>query len=72
MNDMLKSALQGTSRAGKREFIKYLRGDRITRQQAIRSKCYDCSGMGEQKECDMEDCSLYPYSPYRVKPSKSL
>lgn len=66
MQDMLKSAELGTSRAGKNTLIKHLKGERITRQQAIRAKCYDCNGMGEQGECDIKTCALFPYSPYKV------
>ena len=64
---MLKSAKNGTSRAGKSDLIKYLTGKRLTQRQAIRAKCYDCSGMGEINECDINTCSLFPYSPYRTK-----
>ena len=62
--DMLNSAIKGKKRRGQGELIKHLNGVKITRQQAIRAKCYDCNGMGESKECDVEECSLLPYSPY--------
>jgi hypothetical protein len=67
MNDYLKSAESGKMRAGKGDLIKHLKGKRLTRQGAIKAKCYDCNGMGESDECDMEHCSLYPYSPYARK-----
>ena len=65
--DLLDSAKNGVSRAGKSELIKYLTGKRLTRNQAIKAKCYDCNGMGEQATCDIETCALYPYSPYKSK-----
>jgi hypothetical protein len=64
---LLKSARSGKCRAGKNNLIKHLTGIRITRNQAISAKCYDCNGMGESIKCDMQECSLWPYSPYRDK-----
>ena len=65
--DILESAKSGKSKSGKSDLLKHLAGKRLTRSQAIRAKCYDCNGMGESNECDIETCSLYPYSPYRAK-----
>ncbi len=65
--DYIESAKKGKSRKGKTELLKYLEGKRITRSQSIKAKCFDCNGMGESKECDIETCSLFSYSPYRVK-----
>jgi len=61
---MLHSAINGKKRAGKTDFIKYLKGARLTRSQAIKAKCYDCDGMGDTGICDIETCSLYPFSPF--------
>lgn len=66
-NDMLTSAKNGTKRAGQTDLIKHLRGIRITQRQAIKAKCYECNGMGELADCDMEGCPLFPYSPYKQK-----
>ena len=63
--DMLKSARQGKRKAGKTDLINYLLGATITRNQAIKAKCFDCNGMGDTGECEMEHCPLYPFSPYR-------
>ncbi len=67
MEDMLKSAKEGKQRAGKTNLINYLNGKRLTRSQAIKAKCYDCNGMGESNECNIDTCSLFSYSPYRIK-----
>ena len=64
MEDLLKSAKKGKLRAGRRELIKHLEGGKITRMQAMKAKCYDCNGMGESGECDIEGCPLLPFSPY--------
>ena len=65
--DLLASAKSGMKRKGKRELIKYLEGGKLTRSQAVKAKCFDCSGMGEMKGCDQESCALLPFSPYRTK-----
>jgi hypothetical protein len=65
--DILRSAVNGTKRAGQTSLIKYLKGGRLTQRQAIAAKCYDCNGMGESDICDLDYCALYPYSPYRPK-----
>lgn len=66
-NAMLESASNGKLRSGKKELLKHLKGERITRSQAVKAHCYDCSGMGEQKDCEIEECALLPFSPYRNK-----
>jgi len=63
---LLKSAKSGKARAGKRELIKYLEGGKITRSQAVKAHCYDCSGMGESGDCDMQGCPLLPFSPFNT------
>lgn len=65
--EMIKSAESGPHRRGKNELLKHLRGEKITRTQAVKAKCYDCNGMGELNECHITDCPLLPYSPYRSK-----
>jgi len=65
--DFIKSVESGKMRKGKGSLLKYLKGKRLTRQQSIDAKCYDCNGMGDQDECDIVECGLYPYSPYKIK-----
>ena len=67
---MLESAKKGKCRAGKSDLIKHLEGKRLFRSRAICAKCYDCNGLGESDECDIQECPLYPYSPYRVESQK--
>ena len=65
IKDMLRSARKGKGRSGKTDLINHLKGIRITRQQAIRAKCFDCDGMGDSGSCELINCPLYPYSPYQ-------
>ena len=70
MNDMLQSAMNGKRRAGQLDLIKHLKGKKIGRKQAIRAKCYDCNGMGESDICDIDTCSLFPYSQFKPSGKK--
>lgn len=65
--ELLESAKSGPLRRGKKELIKYLEGGNISRAEAIKAKCFDCLGMGEDNICEVEPCPLLPYSPYRIK-----
>ena len=49
-------------RSGKADILKHLRGERITQRQAIRAKCFDCSG-GDGGRCTIRSCPLFPFSP---------
>jgi hypothetical protein len=65
-----ESAKKGKCRSGQLHLLRYYEGTRLTQRQAIQAKCYDCNGMGESTECDIETCSLYPYSQFKVKNTK--
>jgi hypothetical protein len=65
MADLLENAMNGKRRDGQVALIKHLKGQRLTKKQAIRAKCYDCDGMGETGTCEIKECSLYPYSSYK-------
>lgn len=60
----------GITASGRRELLKYLEGARITQRQAILAKCYDCMCYyaDGRKDCEIPDCSLYPFMPYGTKP----
>ena len=65
--ELLESAKSGPLRKGKRWMIKHLEGGKITRSQAVKAKCFDCLGMGDQGKCDQESCPLYFFSPFKMK-----
>jgi hypothetical protein len=64
--ELLASARAGVRRSGRTQLVKWLTGNRLTQREAIKAKCYDCNGMGEQDTCDIEGCPLRPYSPYKA------
>ena len=57
----------GRGCVGKNQYLKYLMGERITRQEAIKAKCYECNGycVDGRPECKAKDCPLWAYSPFR-------
>lgn len=50
---------------GRKEYLKYLQGKKITRDEAIAAKCYDCMGYYRdgREDCKNGTCPLYPFSP---------
>ena len=70
--ELLESAKSGPRRQGRKELIKYLEGEDITRQQAIKAKCFNCDGMGETASCEIDSCPLFPYSPYKTNDSEKV
>ena len=55
--------------SGKNYLIKHLTGHTLTRDQAIKAKCCDCMGyyIDGRMDCEVPDCPLYPFMPYRGK-----
>ena len=59
----------GGHSAGRSQMLKYLRGERITRGDAIKAKCYECNGYAVDGRpiCNMRDCPLWPYSQFNKR-----
>ena len=67
---MLEEVLKyGKKAKGRAEFIKYLKGEKLTRGEAILAKCYDCvcHYADGKVDCELPTCPLYDYMPYRGK-----
>ncbi len=54
-------------RAGKKELLKHLNGESLTRQGAIRAKCYECVAGDDFTRCNVLLCPLTQYSPWNSK-----
>jgi hypothetical protein len=54
---------------GKTKLLKYLYGDKLTRNSSIVAKCCDCMGdyFDGRVDCEISICPLYPFMPYREK-----
>lgn len=67
MNSVEEIKKMGRRAKGRAERISYVKGKRITRNEAIRAYCYDCQvGYADGIfDCKNHSCSLYGYHPYR-------
>jgi len=52
------------SKRSGREVVKIQNQKIMKLMKAIRSKCRDCMA-GQHLDCQIPDCSLYPYRPYK-------
>ena len=57
----------GKRAQGRGELIRHLKGERLTRNQAIKAKCYDCMGGFNDGiySCEIPECSLFNFHPYK-------
>ena len=64
----------GKQKKGMAHLIHYLEGRQLTQRQSIHAFCFHCCGYGEEEDCEVITCPLYPYAPYsskkRVMPAK--
>ena len=51
-------------RQGRTLYLKYLRGESLTRGEAIKAKCYECVNGEDFKPCNVITCPLLAYCPY--------
>ena len=67
--DVLQTA---PTSSGKTYLLKHFKGEDLTRGQAIKAKCADCMGLyiDGRIDCEISECPLYPYMPYRKKDSR--
>jgi len=51
---------------GQREYEAHLRGEPLSRKQAIKAHCYECNGLENSAvDCLGFNCPLYAYFPYK-------
>lgn len=51
---------------GKKEYEKFLNGEKLSFKGAIRANCYMCNGLEEGgADCKGKSCPLYSFMPYR-------
>lgn len=70
--DKLEIVKNYKNRAGKREYIQYLKTGKISRAKAVQAKCLDCmSGFVDgANDCKNESCPLYPFMIYKKEKSE--
>lgn len=52
---------------GKTANNKHLKGEKLSKAEAIHAKCFDCMGQYADGtvDCEIPMCSLYPFMPYK-------
>jgi hypothetical protein len=64
----------GKKAQGKSEYTTYLESrEKLSPKKAITANCYFCMNtyVDGRTDCEIPDCPLYPYMPYRKDKSKS-
>ncbi len=59
--EIIKDIGRSKNHPGKKEYIKFLRGERITPRERILAQCYDCMGYFSDgyQDCGITTCPLY-------------
>lgn len=57
----LKNAMRYPKKAGKAEYMRFLRGEHLTRDEAIKARCYECVGGEDADPCNVKNCALTLY-----------
>jgi len=68
MADVAWIRKHGKTAQGKNEYLEYMEtGKKLSHKQAIVANCYQCLGfyMDGKHDCEIPDCPLYPFMPYR-------
>ena len=67
-----KDVEESPASRGRTYLLKYMKGEKLAASQAILAKCFDCMGghIDGRIDCEMEDCSCYPWMPYKKKENK--
>ena len=57
-------------KTGKAQYLRYLQGEELTRDEAIQAKCYDCVSGEDAEPCLVPTCPLTQYCQWN-KPKKA-
>jgi hypothetical protein len=66
----LSNAEKMPRKQGKAEYLKHLHGKRLTRDEAIRAKCYECVGGEDTSPCTIIHCALTQYCQWNLAEKK--
>ena len=62
--------MDGKRAKGRKEFVKFKKGEKLTFKQSILAKCFECMGryIDGKVDCEVYNCPLYPYMPFKASP----
>ena len=64
IEQVLKNEEKFPRQTGKADYFRFLRGGLLTRDEAIRAKCYECVQGEDTSPCKIELCPLTLYCPW--------
>jgi hypothetical protein len=69
MERITEVSTYGKKAKGRSEFLRYLKGEKLTRNESILAMCYECLNYYEDGigDCQASECPLYDYMPYKKK-----
>ena len=73
MADIAWIRQHGKTAQGKNEYLEYLESEKkLSPARAIKANCYQCMNgyMDGKDDCEIPNCPLYPYMPYRKDKAK--
>ncbi len=74
LNNRLHTEVEqnGSAARGRQEILAYYEGKRLSASQAIKAKCYSCTGYyaDGRGECFTPSCPLYGHMPFNKNRSK--
>jgi len=60
----IKNVEKWKRKAGKAEYERFLKGEKLTRAEAIRAHCYQCTQGEDTEPCCVLCCPLRPFSQW--------
>lgn len=63
----IKNMEKWPKKPGKADLLRHLKGECLTRNEAIRAKCYECGGGEDTRPCHVTGCALTQYCPWNRK-----
>ncbi len=67
MKQRIKEIELWPRRTGRKELLRHLRGERLTRDEAIKARCYECGGGEDTEPCMASACPLTQFCPRNRK-----
>ncbi len=64
--EILRNVKRWARKPGKADLLRHLRGERLTRAEAIKAKCYECIEGEDIRPCLVSGCSLTQYCQWNL------
>jgi hypothetical protein len=58
-------------KTGKADYLRFLQGERLTRAEAIKAKCFECVTGEDTAPCIVSTCPLTQYCPWNASENET-